>query len=303
MMFEPLRPEDYPRYQPFFRSQPHPLSVYSLASLIAWKNDIYQSCAAVIEDALIIRGEFLDGRQPAHLLMPVSSARHWPPEALHELALNLDIDGYWFVPEDYLLRVGKFPLAELFEISEQTAFCDYVYLTEDLASLKGNRFSKKRNLINQFKRAYLHPKRVRAEAIEPAAVPECVEFLEAWCRERDCDKDPGEEIACEKQAAIRALTHAELMEMRGILLRVDGVVSAIGLASRLTEEMGVLHFEKAFAAIKGLYQYFDKLCARRLFPSTRYINKESDMNIPGLAKAKKSYHPIRMVRSYRLTLK
>ena len=84
---------------------------------------------------------------------------------------------------------------------------------------------------------------------------------------------------------------------------LDGEINAFGIASRLTENMGVLHFEKAFASKKGLYQYFDRECARRLFKGCSYINKESDMNVPGLAKAKKSYHPVMTVKSYILTVR
>jgi hypothetical protein len=303
MNFLPLTPRDYPRLAPFFIRQKYRLSTYSLASLICWNNAVYRSCAAVTEDALLIRGEFLDGRQPPFLLMPISPDRQWVPEALHDLALDLGIESYWFVPGGYLRRFGRYPIADLFSIDEQPEYTDYVYLTEDLATLKGNRYSKKRNLINQFQRIYRATERVTVAPIESPAVPECIEFLEEWCLERDCDKDPTEDIACEKEAALKALEYADTIEMKGVLVRVDGVVSAIGMASRLTGDMGVLHFEKAFAAVKGLYQYLDQQCAQRLFCSTRYLNKESDMGIPGLAKAKKSYHPARLVRSYKLILK
>ena len=57
------------------------------------------------------------------------------------------------------------------------------------------------------------------------------------------------------------------------------------------------------AEIKGLYQYFDQLCTDRLLNGYRYINKESDMDVPGLAKAKKSYHPVMKIKSYKLILK
>jgi hypothetical protein len=303
MNFEPLAPEDFPRLKPFFRRQANCLSIYSLASLIAWNNDIFQSCAAVADDSLILTGGFLDGREPPFLFMPISPDRQWFPEALHDLALNLGMEFYQFVPEDYLHRWGAYQVGGLFEIEEQTEFADYVYLTEDLAGLKGNRYSKKRNLINQFQRIYAGSGRVQVSRIEPAAVPECIDFLEQWCEERDCGADPAGDFACEKKAAATALTHAQTLEMAGILLRIDGCVSAIGLASRLTLDMGVLHFEKAFARVKGLYQYFDNQCARKLFIGTRYINKESDMNVPGLAKAKKSYYPVRMIRSYKLAVR
>jgi uncharacterized protein len=97
------------------------------------------------------------------------------------------------------------------------------------------------------------------------------------------------------------LENLETLETDGIFIRVDGRVSAFGIASRLTREMGVLHFEKAFASVKGLYQFLDNECAKRLFSKYAFINKESDMNIPGLAKAKRSYHPAMRIKSFRLT--
>lgn len=102
---------------------------------------------------------------------------------------------------------------------------------------------------------------------------------------------------------INTLVNIDLLDVRGLYLRVDGMISAFGIASYLTDEMGVLHFEKAFAGIKGLYQYFDNLCAKSLFDGFTYINKESDMSMPGLAKVKKSYHPAMMIKSYRLDLR
>ena len=84
---------------------------------------------------------------------------------------------------------------------------------------------------------------------------------------------------------------------------MDGAVSAFGISAPLTADTATLQYEKAFGSIKGLYQYFDNACARMLFDGYTYLNKESDMGIPGLSQAKKSYHPVRMVRSVKLILK
>jgi len=89
----------------------------------------------------------------------------------------------------------------------------------------------------------------------------------------------------------------------GILIRIGGEVSAFGICSHLTDTMGVLNFEKAYPDIKGLYQFLDNECAKRLFAGYTYINKESDMNIPNLAQSKKSYNPVMMIKSYCLTLR
>ena len=60
---------------------------------------------------------------------------------------------------------------------------------------------------------------------------------------------------------------------------------------------------KAFENIKGLYQYLDNECIKRLCKGYKYVNKENDMSIAGLAKAKKSYHPVRYIRAFQLTVK
>jgi hypothetical protein len=81
------------------------------------------------------------------------------------------------------------------------------------------------------------------------------------------------------------------------------VVSAFGISSILTDNMGVLNFEKAYHHIKGLYQFLDNECSKRLFKGYKYINKESDMNLPNLAQSKKSYNPVMKVKSHRLTMR
>jgi uncharacterized protein len=65
------------------------------------------------------------------------------------------------------------------------------------------------------------------------------------------------DLSCEKQAAINALNHFGAFDLKGILLRVDGKVSAFGISAPLTPEMATLQYEKALGSIKGLYQYFD----------------------------------------------
>ena len=98
--------------------------------------------------------------------------------------------------------------------------------------------------------------------------------------------------------------HCELTsEKTAFGLHLDGRVSAFAVGAGLTPDMGVLHFEKAFTWIKGLYQYVDQLCARTLFSGYPYINKESDMGVPGLQRAKRSYHPLMQVASYALRRK
>lgn len=304
MMFKPLVPEDYTAYQPFFKQQKNQLCVYSLPSLIVWNNDIIEPYAAVLDDSLIISIKYKNENEIRHLIMPISPEREYSPSELHQLTVDLDCKEIRFIPEDYVKEYSIKKLKTYFFVYEEPEFEDYIYRTDDLAELKGNGYSKKRNLIHQFNKEYLNKNRVQIEPITEEKEEECIEFLEEWCEEHGCDdSDRKDHLACEKQAALSAIQNIHMFHLNGILIRVDGVVSAFGIASHLTDNMGVLHFEKAFASMKGLYQYFDRECARRLFGNYTYINKESDMGIPGLAKAKKSYHPVMRVKSYKLIAK
>lgn len=304
MKFAPLTPAEYGRMKPFFVNQRYPLCSYSLATIMAWNNCIFDAYYAVEGDALFISEIKTGDPRKKHLFLPVSGAREYPPSGLAAAAAGSGYGEYWFVPETYIEGFGIGEVEKFFRVWEQPGYSDYIYRTPDLAELKGSRYSKKRNLIKQFKREYLDRGRACVEEITPANSRECREFLESWCAEHG--KRVGnlaDHLECDKRPIANALEKLGGIGMRGILVRVDGRVGGFAMGSRLKEDMGVLNFEKASAAIKGLYQFLDNECAVRIFAGYEYINKESDLNDPGLIKAKKSYFPVMKVKSYRLEMK
>ncbi len=303
MKFKPLLPEDYPYFKKYFKNQRYLLCGYSLSSIMAWTNDLYQPYGAEHNGSLLVAAEFTAEPQNRHLILPICPHRESSPKDLRDIAVQAGHTSYWFVPDDYIDRYGREAFDPYFEIKNHGAYDDYVYRVEDLALLKGKRYSRKRNLIHQFQRIHSDADRVTVAPIQPEDRDECLDFIEEWCQVRDCDSDLETDLACEKQAAINTIINMDIFQLKGLLLRIDGKVSAYGIAAHLTDEMAALQYEKAFAHIKGLYQYFDNICAKRLFSGYRYINKESDMGMPGLAKMKKSYYPIMMIKSQRLVLK
>ena len=319
MNFKPVAIDDYGILKPFFTGHPYSLCVYSPASLIAWSFRSFKAYYAIEEGKLFIAGEMeegdilLQGVPPnstmphrvtnRHLILPLAQGRLFSPAELHRHAERFGFERYWRVPADYIERLDHSELEALFDLEEQMGYEDYIYLTEDLIHLKGNKYSKKRNLINQFTREYLRKDRVEVEEILAKDVAECLQFLEIWCDQHDCEADPESDLACEKNAVITALENMERLEWKGLLIRVDGRVSAFGIGARLNETTATLNFEKADSEIKGLYQFLDNECAKRLFRRFRYLNKESDMNLPNLAESKQSYNPVLRIKSYALTLR
>jgi hypothetical protein len=303
MIFSPITPQDYHKLKKYFKNQNYKLSIYSLPSLIVWSNHLFRINHAIKGDALIICAESERQPEDRYLIFPVSPYKDYHPEELYQLAKEAGFKRYSFIPEDYLNKYNHEEISPLFELTEQKEFEDYIYPKDALAKLKGNRFIRKRNLIHQFNKTYPEPDRVKSENITAANTKECLDFLEAWCKNYPCEPHQDESLACEKQATINMLHNIELFEVNGLLIRIDGVVSAFGICSRLTQDMGVLNFEKAFSHIKGLYQFLDRTCAQQLFKNYEWINKESDLGIPGLAQSKRSYHPAIRVKSFCLNVR
>jgi len=301
---KPLTRKDYPLLQSFFERQPHRLSTYSLPSIIAWNGDCFESHYEIVDgEVIVVTKNSRDNDDKGYLILPVGGNGRPAPVALKELVIATGCGRICFVPGDYLQEVGESSLHPYFDITEQKEYEDYLYLTQDLVELKGNRYAKKRNLIHQFTREYLSHNRVAAGMITQKDVPECLDFLEKWCDLRECDKDQEENMTCEKAAVIEPLHTIEELDWRGLCLRVDGVICAFAIMSHLTLDMGVLNFEKAYPHIKGLYQFLDNECAKELFHGYVFMNKESDMGLAALAKSKKSYHPVEKLKSYCLTIK
>jgi hypothetical protein len=303
MDFKNITPSDYITYKPYFAHQRYRLCDYSLAAIIAWQNEDYHPLVAVHDGFLVVAAEFPKKAHQRHLLMPIGPEAEMPPDRLAALVADAGYDSISLVPRCYLEAHGEDALAPFFTIRRDPHLDDYIYRREDLAELAGGKYAKKRNLVRQFIRSHVEAQRVMVGPITDTDVADCIDYLHIWCGERDCDVDADGDLACERDAAANTLENLDGLEVNGLHLRIDGEVKAFGISARLTDDLATLQYEKADAAIKGLYQYFDQQCARRLFNGFTYVNKENDMGLTGLAKSKRSYYPVEIVEAYRLTLK
>lgn len=301
MKLTKISENDYGWLAPFFEGQPYELCEYSLPGILAWSSSSYFPCAAVIEGRLVLGAEYPAHPEYRHLLLPLQG-KEPGPEELARIASEAGYQSYWFVPQAYLDRHGLEFIQQFFHTSEQAGYHDYVYQTSDLAELRGNRYAKKRNLIKQFQRSY-GPDRLLLEPITSENRRQCIAFFEEWCEQEGCFGQGNSSLECEMEAALNMLGLVERGKAQGMALRIDKVISALAIASPLVEGMVALQFQKACKSIKGLYQFFDRECAKHLCQGFSLVNKESDMGKEGLAHAKRSYHPLRMVYSYELRLR
>ena len=174
---------------------------------------------------------------------------------------------------------------------------DYIYAIDDLADLRGRKFQKKRNHLNRFEQE--HPDAqilpLDAQTMEAAHL-----LAQKWYEERTAI-DPDGDYHLEKIALERAFSHYGELGMEGVVLVEQGNVMAFAMGSRLTGDTYDIHFEKALGASDGTYAAINRGFARYLrekYPEVKWLNREDDMGIEGLRKAKLSYNPDHMVEKY-----
>lgn len=169
---------------------------------------------------------------------------------------------------------------------------DYIYLAEDIINLKGKKFDSKRNHINRFKREYEY------EYVELTSdlVDECVRIVDEWCAERDCNCGMGD--YCERHANMEVLRNFQELGCKGALIKVDGRFEAFTVGERLNSNTAVIHIEKANSKIRGLYSIINQQFCEREWGHMKYINREQDLGVEGLRKAKLSYNPVSMINKY-----
>lgn len=184
--------------------------------------------------------------------------------------------------KDMLLKINPQIL-----VTDAPELSDYIYLTENLASLPGSKYSKKRNHINQFIKKYPD---YRFEVLTAANLDEAREVEEKWL-----DGSTDEDLLTEQKIIYKAFDNfeqlANLCSLTGGLIYIQNQPIAFCLASTLSSEITDIHFEKCIEpfAHDGGYAIINKEFAKTV--TTKYLNREEDLGIEGLRKAKLSYYP------------
>ena len=123
------------------------------------------------------------------------------------------------------------------------------------------------------------------------------DLLANWFAQRQ-EREAGGNFHMEQVALDRVLRHWTALGMEGIVLVDEGQPIAFAIGSRLTEDTFDIHFEKALEDADGAYPAINQAFASHLrekYPDLRYLNREDDMGLPGLRKAKLSYNPDHLV--------
>jgi hypothetical protein len=205
----------------------------------------------------------------------------------------------------------EFPQAKFFRLPESSAQLfntddgyklledrdnfDYVYRRADLVLLKGKKFDAKRNFIKRFYKQYNPVCRQASEK----DIEHCIRLHDEWCDDKACDLDIS--LKREKEAIIEMLKNCHTLGVLGAVIEIEGEVKAFSIGEPLNNTTFVVHAEKANAKFVGIYQAMNNFFASIVPEKYEFINREQDLGLLNLRKAKLSYKPSNLVKKFTLT--
>ena len=167
---------------------------------------------------------------------------------------------------------------------------DYVYLADDLDSLKGKKYHGKRNHLNRF-----YENDWSFEPLTSENIGECLEMNEIWCGENieSCEIAADDlQSKRDEQCIVKcSFKHYGELGYIGGVLRVGGRVQAFTFGEPVSEDCFVVHVEKALRTYQGAYTAVNREFVKSLGGRYKYINREDDTGAENLRKAKLSYYP------------
>lgn len=256
----------------------------AFANMYCWQ-EVYHSAWAEIEGFLVIRFR-IDGGERIGYMQPVGEGDFGPiipllREDAHAHGQRLRIIGLTDEGREMIRRmhVGQFAF------ESDRALEDYVYNAEDLRTLPGRRYQPKRNHINRFTAEYPD---YHYEVLTRDRFGECMALEREW---RRAHEDHTSELCAEQRAMQRGFEHFEELGLLGGCIYVGDRLVAFTFGSAVNDHTFDTHMEKADTEYDGAFTIINKLFAEHLPERFTLINREEDLGLEGLRRAKLSYHP------------
>lgn len=290
--FQPVTVQSQEILEPFLKKYPHVLSGYTFSMLLIGNAGYEYNWAFLDDETLLI---FCIDSKTSHLLEPIGS---FPATSQKKLLSLLSKNSYpislLWISESFVKNNADF--CTNFEINKERNRFNYLYRASDLSNLTGGAYERKRNLIAQAEKLY----DLVIEPMDEKYHPHCSKILENVGRPDHLSLSLENEL----KALDKALFYFEKLKLKGKVISVDDQPVAFSIYQEINEKTAEILFEKADKHFKGLYQLINRETAKTILQEGyELINREEDLGLEGLRKAKLSYHPIELIPAYKLTPK
>ena len=292
-----IKLEDKGLFDKYFKNYPPQTSEFTFTNLYMWRN-FYEWFYVEWKDHLVIFSkEYFKKNRPS--LMGKDDAIYFfppvgpnPAEIIFNIAEIYKAVEFNRVPEEIINSIindERFSSLN-FEIVEDRDNWDYVYEYEILKNLPGNRHRQNRRWLNKFVQTYDYQFEILTEDL----INKCKKLQLEWCVMRQCEEDEG--LEQEQEAIYEALDNFSTLDFKGALICVDDKCAGYTFGEMLNSNTLVIHVEKAHMQYEGGYQAIGNLFLNNVYSDVQFVNREQDLGVEGLRRAKESYKPIRMVK-------
>lgn len=193
----------------------------------------------------------------------------------------------------HVMEIIKEAVPEMHFIDDRPNY-DYIYLTQDLIDLKGKSFHGKKNHLNYFKKTYEY----EYVELNSDMADDAMKFISDFNKRKEVPAHEMEMLKMEEHAMEDVFKNIEAVGYSAGAIIIDGSIEAIAIGGRLGKKTITEHVEKANIEYRGLYQAINNEFCRNVASKAKYINREEDMGIPNLRKAKLSYKPVKLLEKY-----
>lgn len=288
--FMPITLESRAVIMPFLAQEEFAISDITFGNLYIWRV-AREISYAISYDTLLLQTKYAN--KDPYFFFPIGAGDK--AQALKALESYVKEQG--FVLHFESLESKNLPLLQrLFPnlkiMARQERF-DYVYSISELIALSGRKYHKKKNHLNQFLQTYSG--QWHYEPISQQNIPAIITAANQWLATHPA---PTKDLQLENQGIQEALQAYVSLDLRGGVVYVNDEIAAFSFGEVMNDKMVVIHIEKAAPHITGAYQIINQQLIANAFSAFVYANREEDLGIEGLRRAKKSYNPVFMVEKY-----
>ena len=275
----------------------------SFSAQYMWR-DINKFSWDMIGEYMCVSGishlELEDGIELPFMFPPLTATGEYDKEALRETIYKAK-EHFEKKGQPFSLRLVPFHVMEIIKeavpemhfIDDRPNY-DYIYLTQELIDLKGKAFHSKKNHLNYFKKTYEY------EYVELTSdmADDAMRFISDFNKRKEVPAHEMEMLMMEEQAMEDVFKNIEAVGYSAGAILIDGNIEALAIGGKLGKKTITEHVEKANVEFRGLYQAINNEFCRNVAAKAKYINREEDMGIPNLRKAKLSYKPVKLIEKY-----
>lgn len=284
--FKEVELEDRGIIQKYLAQERFFISDVSFVNLFLWRK-ARKIAYAVVCDCLLIQTTYV-GEKPFYFFPIGTGDKRRVVELLLEQDSTLEFHSLELAWVEFLRE----HFAGVFDFELNRDRSDYVYDVQELISLSGRKYHKKKNHLNKFLQTY--PQFV----FERISVENSAEVLGVWGEWFGMIESPSVGLVSENLGIVEVLGAWGELPIEGGIVRVDGRIVAFSFGEVMSSEMAVIHIEKADSGVAGAYQIINQQLLANVFSHVKYANREEDLGIEGLRRAKMSYNPVFLVEKY-----